>query len=606
MPGSHSMDDDIELEAPKNTWGTAKRLAAQLKNQRGRLIFVMAFVFIQMLFHVGAPLYSVTVVNDLWASIKDSWAGGTPFIVSFATGGIGWKILILALLYMFEAAFYYAPVYLMASVAEKLNLTLREQISAKLQKLPLSFFDGNQPGEVLSKVTNDLDRISETMQTGLLRLISAVISTVCALVIMFVLSWQLTLVFLAFIALNLWITSIVAMRTLNITSKRQQEVGKLTGLVEEYYTGRDIIKGANREERSYEAVAEQTERVRKASQKADFLVNCINPLIRMFNRFAMVTIAIISAWMMAHGRITIGVVQAFYQYVNLVGEPITQASFMINSLQSSLASAERTFELLDLPEESKDPEHPELPAEPVKGHVKFEHVRFGYNPAEPLMTDVNLEAKPGRKIAIVGSTGAGKTTLINLLMRFYDINGGKITLDGVDTSKMTRADLRRNFGMVLQDTWLFQGTVAENLSYGRPDATREEIEQAAKAAHADFFIRTLPQGYDTVLDDAAGNLSIGQRQLLTIARVFLANPSILILDEATSSVDTRTEAAIAKAMNALMQGRTSFVIAHRLSTIRDADLILFMDHGDIVEQGNHDELLARGGRYAKLYESQFA
>ena len=319
---------------------------------------------------------------------------------------------------------------------------------------------------------------------------------------------------------------------------------------------------------------------------------------------AYVVIAIISGHAMLNGTMTVGVVQAFFQYINQMAEPLTEASYMINSLQAALASANRTFELLDETEEIPDPAQPEI-LERAKGNISFEHVSFGYDPKKILMKDISFSAKPGQKIAVVGSTGAGKTTLVNLLMRFYEINGGKISIDGVDTSKMTRKGLRQNFGMVLQDTWLFGGTIAENIAYSKPDATREEIVAAAKAAKVDYFIRTMPQGYDTMLDNDAANLSAGQRQLLTIARVFLCNPPILILDEATSSVDTRTEVEIGKAMKALMSGRTSFVIAHRLSTIRDADMILYMEHGNIIEQGNHQELLAKKGAYASLYYSQF-
>ena len=319
---------------------------------------------------------------------------------------------------------------------------------------------------------------------------------------------------------------------------------------------------------------------------------------------AYVVIAIISGHAMLNGTMTVGVVQAFFQYINQTAEPLTEASYMINSLQAALASANRTFELLDETEEIPDPAQPEI-LERAKGNISFEHVSFGYDPKKILMKDISFSAKPGQKIAVVGSTGAGKTTLVNLLMRFYEINGGKISIDGVDTSKMTRKSLRQNFGMVLQDTWLFGGTIAENIAYSKPDATREEIVAAAKAAKVDYFIRTMPQGYDTMLDNDAANLSAGQRQLLTIARVFLCNPPILILDEATSSVDTRTEVEIGKAMKALMSGRTSFVIAHRLSTIRDADMILYMEHGNIIEQGNHQELLAKKGAYASLYYSQF-
>lgn len=354
-----------------------------------------------------------------------------------------------------------------------------------------------------------------------------------------------------------------------------------------------------------EQVYAATELNRKATQKADFLLLSMNPLIRLITRLSQAVIAVISGIAMLNGTMTVGVVQAFFQYVNQTAEPLTEASYMINTLQSALASAERTFELLDLDEEVPDTEHP-VNLERAEGRISFEHVSFGYDSSKLLMKDISFTVKPGQKIAVVGSTGAGKTTLINLLMRFYEVNGGKILIDGVSSVDMTRKGLRQNFGMVLQDTWLFGGTIAENIAYGKPDASREEIIAAAKAAKVDYFIRTMPQGYDTVLDNEGSNLSVGQRQLLTIARVFLCNPPILILDEATSSVDTRTETEINKAMQELMKGRTSFVIAHRLSTIRDADIILYMEHGNIIEQGNHQELLKKKGAYAALYYSQFS
>ena len=436
-------------------------------------------------------------------------------------------------------------------------------------------------------------------------MIVAIGTVIGSLVVMFYYSVILTCIFLVFVIISIIVTQIVAKKNLRYATERQETIGELTGVVEEYYQGRNVIKAFNHEADSLGQVTKVAEKNRAANQKADFITNCVNPLIRLLTRWSHVVIAIIAGNAMLNGTMTVGVVQAFFQYINQTSEPLTEASFMINSLQSALASAKRTFELLDEEEEIADPEHPAV-LERAEGNIAFHHVSFGYKPDRLLMKDISFEAKPGQKIAVVGSTGAGKTTLVNLLMRFYEINSGKITVDGVNSAEMTRSGLRRNFGMVLQDTWLFSGTVAENIAYGKPDATREEIIAAAKAAKADYFIRLMPDGYDTVLDNEASGLSVGQRQLLTIARVFLCNPPILILDEATSSVDTRTEVEIGKAMKELMSGRTSFVIAHRLSTIRDANTILFMEHGNIIEQGNHKELLEKGGAYAELYNSQFA
>ena len=489
-------------------------------------------------------------------------------------------------------------------MAETLTCSLRTEISCKLNRLPLRFFDRNKAGEILSRVTSDLDKVAEVLQTGLLKLIVAIGTIIGSLIVMFLYSVPLTVIFLLFMLAAILVTNMVAKKSLESAAARQETIGVLTGIAEEYYKGRNVIKAYNHEKQSIEQVRAAAEDNRIASQKADFLTNCVNPLIRLLTRIAHVVIAVIAGKAMIEGRMTVGVVQAFFQYVNQTAEPMTEASYMINSLQSAIASAERTFELLDEEEEVPDKANVAA-AERAKGHIAFEHVSFGYDPGELLMKDISFEAKPGQKIAVVGSTGAGKTTLINLLMRFYEIHGVRITIDGVASTDMSRSGLRHNFGMVLQDTWLFGGTIAENIAYGKADASREEIIAAAKAAKVDYFIRTMPKGYDTVLDNEASNLSAGQRQLLTIARVFLCNPPILILDEATSSVDTRTEVEIGKAMKKLMSGRTSFVIAHRLSTIRDADIILFMEKGTIIEQGSHKELLEKNGAYAKLYYSQF-
>ena len=602
MSKEQNNDTAMEKDAPRHAMKTARRLFGQLQNQKARLIIVFFSVIITTVLNILTPYYSADVMDSLVAAVKAAVAEGSPFTIPWEP--LGRQLVIISIMYAVMTGFYFFQSFLMASVAEKLILTLREQISDKIHRLPLKFFDGNKPGEILSKVTSDLDKISETLQTGLLRFITSIGTIIGSFVFMFYFSPLLTLIFIGFTAVSFLITKFVAGKNLDLASRRQEKVAVLTGLTEEYYTGRSVIKAYNNEENSVTALNRAIEDVAVANEKTDFLTNSVNPSIRFLSRLSQVVILLIGCDRMARGLMTFGAIQAYFQYMGMCSEPLTEAAYMINSLQSAFASAERTFEFLDDTEELKDTEEP-VPLERAKGIVTFENVSFGYSPDKILMKDISFTAKQGQKIAIVGATGAGKTTLINLLMRFYEVGGGKITIDGIPTTDLTRKTLRSNFGMVLQDTWLFNGTIAENIAYGRENATRAEIEAAAKMAKIHYFIKTMPQGYDTVLDNDAANISVGQRQLLTIARVFLCNPPILILDEATSSVDTRTEAEIGKAMKQLMQGRTSFVIAHRLSTIRDADIILFMEHGNIIEQGSHEALLKKGGAYAALYNSQF-
>lgn len=595
-----------ELEVPKDTWGTVRRLWDAARGERWRFGVVVAAILVYTGFHVAAPAYSAHVIDVLWANIQVAFAEGRTFTVSWETGGR--ELAVYFGIWMGACALYSVQCFVMAGFAEKLNLSLRTSIAEKLNRLPLKFYDSHKPGEVVSRATNDLDKMSEVLQTGLLKLMSAVGTIIGALFMMFSYSFLLTGIFLVFALLSTLVTQYVSKQTLRLAADRQRYVGKLTATVEEAYSGRLIIKSFNREGVSAAEVGELSDKLAQASRRADFITNAISPLIRFIIRLAQVLIAIVAGGMLVGGQITIGVFQAFFHYIYQVSEPLTQLSFTINTLQNALASVERVFDILDEDEVEPDPASEvaaSLPAA-VEGRVDFERVRFGYDPDKPLMRDVTFHVKPGQKIAIVGATGAGKTTLINLLMRFYEIGGGTIALDGVDTHAMTRADLRQNFGMVLQDAWLFDGTIAENIAYGRPDATREEIIAAAKMARVDHFVRTMPQGYDTHVENDVESISQGQRQLLTIARVILCDPKILILDEATSSVDTRTERDIVRAMETLMQGRTSFVIAHRLSTIVDADLILHMRAGTIIEQGTHEGLLAENGPYAELYRSQFA
>lgn len=602
-PAAPDASDD-ELEVPEDALGTARRLWEAARGQRWRLVVAAVCSVLYVAGSLGATAYSAGLIDLLWNNIQATFEAGAPFVVTLENGGVQ----ILTFLGIWTAAWgaYTVQVLVMASFAERLNLGLRRRIGEKLSRLPLAYYDAHQPGDTISRATNDLDKVSEVLQRGLLQLLIAVCMVGGAVILMATYDLALTGVFVVFGLVASVATKLVTARTLKVAAARQAALGDLTGRVEEAYSGRAVIKAFGREDASLAEVAEAAERLAETSATADFVTNAIAPAIRLLMRLCQVTIGLLAGGMLVMGQISVGVFQAFFQYVMQASEPFTQLALTVNMLQGALAAAERVFAFLDEDEVVSDPAAPaELP-EAVEGRVAFEHVRFGYAPDRPLMRDVSLVAEPGQKVAIVGATGAGKTTLINLLMRFYEVDGGRITLDGVDTRDLTRAGLRRQFGMVLQDAWLFEGTIAENIAYGKPGATREEVEAAARAAHVDFFVRTLPHGYDTMLSNDAENISQGQRQLLTIARAMLTDPAILILDEATSSVDTRTEQAIVRAMEAIMENRTSFVIAHRLSTIVDADLILVMERGTIIEQGTHAGLLAADGAYAELYRSQFA
>jgi len=595
------------VEKPKNFKATALRLLSYFKPQKYRLLLVLVTAIIGTVFNIVGPkilgLATTKLFDGLIAKYQAILRHQPPPAIDF--GYIGRVLLILMVLYIISATFLYIQQYVMASVAQRTMYQLRKEVDEKLSRLPLRFFDSRTHGEIMSRAVNDMDNLSTTLQQSITQLITSAITLLGVIVMMLTISPLLSLIVVLTLPLSLVITGGIAKRAQEYFRRQQRALGELNGHVEEMFTGHKIVKAFGREAASIAEFDVRNERLYDAGWRAQFVSGIIMPLMRFVGNIGYVFVAVVGGVMVTRNAIAIGDVQAFIQYAQQFTQPIAQLANFANIIQSAMASAERIFELLDEQEEAPDApdaivlEHPQ-------GAVKFEHVRFGYKEDALLMTDMNIDVQPGQMIAIVGPTGAGKTTLVNLLMRFYEVNGGRILVDGVDITRIKRGALRRTFGMVLQDTWLFNGTIRANIAYGREGATDEEIVQAARAASADHFIRTLPDGYNMVLNEDASNISQGQKQLLTIARAFLADPEILILDEATSSVDTRTEMQIQQAMARLMKGRTSFVIAHRLSTVRDADLILVMNHGAIIEKGTHEELLARNGFYADLYNSQFS
>ncbi|MFD0261439.1 ABC transporter ATP-binding protein [Kitasatospora indigofera] len=521
-------------------------------------------------------------------------------------GAIGTVLLWVLAIYVASAVFGIVQGRIAANAIQRTVFRMRESVDAKLSRLPLSYFDKQPRGEVLSRVTNDIDNIAQSMQQTTGQVVNSTLTVVGVLAMMFWISPLLALIALISVPASIVVATKVGKRAQPQFVSQWKTTGQLNGHIEEMYTGHALVKVFGRQKESAETFREHNEALYASSFRAQFISGIIQPAMMLIGNLNYVLVAVVGGLRVASGALSIGDVQAFIQYSRQFSQPLTQVASMANLVQSGVASAERVFELLDAPEQSAEPVRPERPAE-LRGRVAFEDVAFRYDPEKPLIEDLSLKVEPGHTVAIVGPTGAGKTTLVNLLMRFYEVSGGTITLDGVDIAAMTREELRAGIGMVLQDTWLFGGTIAENIAYGADrGATREQIVEAAKAAHVDRFVRTLPDGYDTVIDDEGTGVSAGEKQLITIARAFLAEPSILVLDEATSSVDTRTEVLIQRAMARLRSGRTSFVIAHRLSTIRDADVILVMENGSIVEQGSHDDLIAVGGAYARLYKAQFA
>ncbi len=591
----------------KDFSGSIRKLLRYLKPFALRLIIIILIASASTVFSIIGPkiLGSATTTLAQGLVAKYTGTGSIDFSRIFSI------LRTLGTIYVISMIFSYIQGWLMAGVTQRLTYTLRKEISEKINRLPLSYFDKQTHGEVLSRITNDVDTVSQTLNQSIQQIFTSVITVIGVLYMMLRISWQLTIMALVVVPLSGIAAAFVVKNSQPYFKAQQKTLGNVNGHIEEMYGGHIVMKAFNGEERSISEFNDLNEKLYEAGWKAQFMSGLMQPITNLIGNIGYVGCCVLGGYLSIHNGLAIGDIQAFIQYVRSFNQPITQTAQMMNILQSTAAAAERVFEFLEEPEETPDPENPvsiydENGALTIRGDVSFENVCFGYDPNEIIIHNFSAYFAQGKQVAIVGPTGAGKTTIVKLLMRFYDLNSGTIYIDGIDTRKLRRTDLRDAFGMVLQDAWLSSGTVMENIRYGRMDATDEEVIQAADNAYADHFIRTLEDGYQTVINEESTNISQGQKQLLTIARAFLSDPKILILDEATSSVDTRTEILIQKGMEKLMKGRTSFVIAHRLSTIRNADIILCMDHGDIVEVGNHEELMEKNGFYAKLYNSQFA
>jgi ATP-binding cassette subfamily B protein len=601
--GFGPMGMGMPVQKAKDFKGTLKRLIGYLKPYKLQLFAVLITAIISTIFAIVSPKIMGKATTKLFEGVMMKLRGVPGAKIDFDY--IGQIILLLIGLYILSAIFSFLQQYIMAGVAQKTVYNLRKEIEEKLNRLPLKYFDSRTHGEILSRAVNDVDNISSTLQQSLTQIITAVVTLIGVIVMMLSISPIMTLIVVLTLPLSFLATANIAKKSQKYFKGQQTTLGQLNGHVEEMYTGHKVIKVFGHEEKSIEKFQDINETLYQSAYKAQFVSGLIWPLMSFINNIGYVLVSVAGGILVTKKAIEIGDIQAFIQYARQFAQPITQTAMIANVIQSTVASAERVFEILDETEEVPEAVAPKEISNP-KGEVRFENVSFGYKEDEILIEEMNIDVKSGQTVAIVGPTGAGKTTLINLLMRFYEINSGKILVDGIDTREVKREHLRSLFGMVLQDTWLFNSTIRANIAYGKEGSSEAEIIAAAKAAYADHFIRTLPEGYETILNEEASNISQGQKQLLTIARAILADPKILILDEATSSVDTRTEVQIQKAMKRLMKGRTSFIIAHRLSTIRDADIILVMNHGKVIEKGNHEELLEKGGFYADLYNSQFS
>ena len=591
----------MNTEKASDFKGTTKKLIKDyLSKYKIALIIVMIFAIGSTIFTIVGPKILGNATTEIFNGFVDKLSGGSG--IDF--GAIGTILLTLLGLYILSALFSFIHGFVMTGVAQKLTFRLRSDLITKINRLPMRYFDKRTNGEVLSVITNDIDTLSQNLNQSITQIITSICTIIGILIMMFTISWEMTLVSLVILPVATIIVKFIVKKSQKFFQRQQEYLGHVNGQVEEIYGGHNIVKAFNGEEKAIEAFAKQNKELYRSGWRSQFLSGLMHPLMNFLGNVGYVAVAILGGYFAIQGKITVGNIQSFIQYNKQFTQPIAQIAQISGMLQSMVAAAERVFTFLEEKEEVEDVSNPKS-TEGLKGNVTFDHVQFGYDEDKIIIHDFCANVKDGQKIAIVGPTGAGKTTMVKLLMRFYDVNKGAILVDGINIKEFKRGDLRKMFGMVLQDTWLFGGSIKDNIRYGKPDATDTEVIEAAKAAHVHHFIKTLPNSYDMVLNEESSNVSAGQKQLLTIARVILADPKILILDEATSSIDTRTEIQIQSAMDNLMKGRTSFIIAHRLSTIKNADLILVMNHGDIVEQGTHEELLAKNGFYANLYNSQF-